>query len=484
MHLFRSAAAAAGLLVGGACVPQAPASSASSASPEFSASRPTTGTEPMEVLGDLQSAIDSIAIATVEGGELPGIAVGVWAGGKPVHLRGYGLAVLEGAVAATDSTAFRIGSIAKQITAAAVLRMEEQGRLSVSDPISRYLANAPAHWEAVTIHHLLNHTSGIPSYTELEEWRRRSSERLTIDQLIALFRELPLEFEPGAGWVYNNSGYLLLGPVIERVSGLPYAEYVVEELAAPLGLRETGECGEQAPGIAVGYRPGPDGFVPAAGNQLGGTFADGDLCSSARDLLRWTAALAEGRVVSPGTYTRMTTPGMLSDGREFPYGYGFQLLHHEGAGRVVEHGGGVPGFVSSIAYYPEQEVIIAVLTNRGTNTAPVVKEAIARHLFADLRPPVLDIELPTERISTYTASYDLYLSPSNIGPFPATIVERDGKIMAQVEEMEIPLLWQGRHEFVDGLDLGLRLSFEVEDARAVKLVMQRSGMTFEGERRQ
>jgi D-alanyl-D-alanine carboxypeptidase len=481
MHRFRSGAAVAALLVGGACVPQAPASSAA---PEFSASPPTAGTEPMEVVGDLQSAIDSIANATVDGGELPGISVGVWAGGKLVHLRGYGLAVLEGAAAATDSTAFRIGSIAKQITAAAVLRLEEQGRISVSDPISRYLADAPAHWEAVTIHHLLTHTSGIPSYTELEEWRSRSSEHLTIDQLIGFIRELPLEFEPGAGWVYNNSGYLLLGPVIERVSGLTYTQYIAEELATPLGLRETGGCGEQDPGTAVGYRPGPDGFVPAAGNQLGGTFADGDLCSSARDLLRWTAALAEGRIVRPATYTRMTTRGMLSDGREFPYGYGFQLLHHEGAGRVVEHGGGVPGFVSSLAYYPEQDVIIAVLTNRGTNTAPLVKEAIARHVFADLRPPVLDIELPAERISTYTGSYELYLSPSNIGPFPARIVERDGKILARVEEMEIPLLWQGRHEFVDGLDLGLRLSFEVEDARAVKLVMQRSGMNFEGERRQ
>jgi D-alanyl-D-alanine carboxypeptidase len=453
-----------------------------SVSPVATASIPGAQNGEHDLPAAVVSEIDSTVRAFVDNGDLPALAAGVWAKGRPIYMRGHGMAHIDAAVAASESTPFRIGSIAKQMTAAAVMRLEAQGRLSLSDPISRFIDDAPAHWEPVTLHHLLTHTGGMPSYTDRQEWRERHSEKLSVDDLIAIFRDLPLTFEPGTSWAYSNSGYLLLGPVIERASGRSYSEYVTEELAAPLGLRETGPCDERRAGMAVGYRPGAEGFIPAASNQIGGPFADGDLCSSVRDLLRWTNALSEGRVVSAESWSRMTSRARLDDGREIHYGYGFDLLHLEGVGEVVEHGGGVPGFRSHLAYYPEQDVAIVVLTNRGTDTAQMVKEAIARHLFADLLPRTVDLALPPGQIAVYVGSYDLYLAPSNQGPFTMGIFEREGRMFAEVEKNEIPLLWQGQHEFVDGLELGLRLRFEVEGGRAVKLISERSGLKFEGTR--
>jgi D-alanyl-D-alanine carboxypeptidase len=303
-----------------------------------------------------------------------------------------------------------------------------------------------------------------------------------VAELIAMVRELPLAFEPGTSWAYSNTGYLLLGPVIERVSGRTFAEYVEAELAAPLGLRETGPCRDQDPRAAVGYRPGPDGFIPATPNQLGGPFADGDLCSSVRDLLRWTAALADGRVIAPDAYRRMTTRVRLNDGVETHHGYGFDLLHHDGAGRTVEHGGGVAGFRGHLAHYPEQGVVIAVLTNRGTGAAQMLRNAIASELFAGLEPATLDLELPAGRAGVYAGTYLLYLQPTNQGPFPIEIAARDGRVFAEAEGTEIPLRWQGDDEFA-APEHGLRLRFVVEGDRAVRLALQRSGMQLEGARR-
>jgi D-alanyl-D-alanine carboxypeptidase len=434
------------------------------------------------VAPELLVAIDSIARSVVEAGEVAGISVAVSSGGRPIHTGSYGLAVVEDDTPLADGAVFRIGSIAKQFTAAAVLRLAEEGRLSLEDPLSRHLSDLPPHWQAVTVHQLLTHTSGIPSYTDLREFWDRATEVLPVQERIGMVRDLPLAFEPGTRWAYNNTGYLLLGLIIERLSGLTYGEYVEQELVAPLDLRETGACSEQDARLVRGYRRGPGGFVPARSNQIGGPFADGDLCSSARDLLRWTTALGDGRVVRPGSYRRMITRGRLLDGQEIHYGYGFDLMHLEGVGPVVEHGGGVPGFIGHLAHYPEQDVTIAVLTNTFEPAAQKAKQAIERRLFASLLPAVLDMELPPERIATYAGTYELYLPAANLGPFPARIFGSGGRLMAELEGTEIPLLWQGGHVFIDGSGHGLRHTFEVIDGRAVKLVVQRSGLDFEGDR--
>jgi D-alanyl-D-alanine carboxypeptidase len=431
---------------------------------------------------EVLAAIDSIALAAVQGGEVAGISVGVAAGGRPIHTRSYGLAVVEDASPASDSTVFRIGSIAKQITAAAVLRLEEEGRLSLEDPIAPHLTDTPRHWKAVTIRQLLNHTSGISSYTDLDEHWDRATEHMPVEERVGMVRDLPLVFAPGTRWAYNNTGYLLLGQIIENLSGRPYGQYVEQEFVAPLGLRETFACSEADPRMARGYRRGPEGFAAARSNQIGGPFADGDICSSVRDLLRWTTALASGRVVRPETFRRMITRGRLDGGGEIHYGYGFDVMHLDGVGLVAEHGGGVPGFISHLAFYPEQDVIIVVLTNTFEKTAPMAKKAIERVLFASLLPAVLDVELPAERATIYEGTYELNLPGANLGPLPMRIVAADGRLMAEADQVSIPLRWQGGHEFADGGEAGLHMIFEVVDGRAVKLVVQRSGLEFEGSR--
>jgi D-alanyl-D-alanine carboxypeptidase len=431
---------------------------------------------------EVLSAVDSIARAAVSGGQVAGMAVAVSSGGRQVFGRGYGVLRVEDGAPVTDSTVFRIGSIAKQMTAGAIMRLEEEGRLSLSDPVGRYLVHAPAHWEAATIRHLLTHTSGIPSYTDLDEFWAVATEHLPAERRIGMVRDLPLSFEPGSRWAYSNTGYLLLGEILERVDGRPYGRYVQEELLAPLGLRETGACSEADPRMAQGYRPGAEVLVPARTNQVGGPFADGDLCSSVRDLLRWTDALASGRVVRPGTYQRMITRARLDDGTEVHYGFGFDVMHLDGVGRIIEHGGGVPGFIGHLAYYPERGVAVAVLTNTFSPTAQTAKRGMERAIFASLLPAVMDLEVPVERLAVYEGTYELYLPGANMGPFPMRIFALDGRLMAEADQTSIPLRWQGGHEFVDGAEAGLRLIFEVVDGRALRLVVQRSGVEFSGER--
>jgi CubicO group peptidase (beta-lactamase class C family) len=425
------------------------------------------------------TAVDSIVRAAVAGGEIVGISAGIGAGGRAIHSVGYGVASREAGVAAGDSTVYRIGSIAKQMTAAAVLRLEHEGRLSVSEPLERFLPDLPSQWAGVTIHHLLTHTSGIPGYTNVRAFRDRATEPLSVADRLAFVTQLPLEFEPGSRWAYSNTGYLLLGPVIERASGVTYGQYV-EQMLAPLGLRETGACTADAPGMASGYSRLGDTFEPAVSNQVGDTFADGDLCSSVRDLLRWTSALARGAIVPQASYHRMVSRARLNDGSEVHYGYGFDVMSLDGVGPVVEHGGGVPGFRSHLAYYPAQDVAIVVLTNTAEPAAQLAKRAIERRVFAALLPEVLALELPADRAAQYEGTFSLYLRPAGMGPFPMRVFVSDGRLVAHAEGAEVPLLWQGGHEFADGMNEGLRLYFEVVDGRATRLTVTRAGLEFVG----
>jgi D-alanyl-D-alanine carboxypeptidase len=471
---YRLSAVAACMLAAAGCAPAAmtPAAPTGPAAPAAAAVAWAPATAAL-------TAVDSIVRAAVEGGDVAGISAGIAAGGRVVHLVGHGLASQETGVAASDSTVYRIGSIAKQMTAAAVLRLEQEGRLSVSDPIERFLPDVPPQWAGVTLHHLLTHTSGIPSYTNVREFWDRATERLSVSDRLAYVTRLPLDFEPGSRWAYSNTGYLLLGPIIERASGVTYAHYV-KQLLAPVGLRETGACGDDDPRLAIGYVRRGAALEPALSNQVGDTFADGDLCSSVRDLLRWSGALASGAVIPQASYHRMVTRARLNDGREVHYGYGVDIMALDGVGPVVEHGGGVPGFRSHLAYYPEHDVAIVVLTNTAEPAAHLAKRAMERQVFAALLPEVVALELPAERAAQYEGTFNLYLRSADMGPFPMRVLVSDGRLVAVADGAEVPLLWQGGHEFADGMNEGLRLHFEVVDGRATRLTVTRAGLEFVG----
>src|SRR5690348_4828479 len=206
--------------------------------------------------------VDSVATAAVAEHRTAGVSVAVVKNGRTILSKGYGFADLENDVPATPETVYRIGSVTKQFTAAAIMRLMEQGKLSLDDTLQKFLPNFPTQGNRVTVRHLLNHTSGIKSYTSLgPKWARVMRIDLATDSLVALFANEPFDFKPGDAWLYDNSGYFLLGMIIEKVSGKPYGKYLKDEIFTPLGLKSTIYC-DQAPLIkhrAQGYATQPGG---------------------------------------------------------------------------------------------------------------------------------------------------------------------------------------------------------------------------------
>ena len=328
----------------------------------------------------LVRAVDSLAGAAVGSGSVAGVSVAVSRGGRTVVARGYGLADIGRKAPVTPATIFRGGSLAKQFTAAAVMRLAEQGRLSLDDEITRYLPDYPAQGHRVLIRHLLAHTSGIRNYTSLgPRWASRNREPMSADSIIALFAPEPFEFAPGTDFRYNNSGYFLLGRIIEKVTGRPYADVLQAEVIAPLALPATKYCpSDPVPETdASGYSRRGGALVPSAPLNMNHPFAAGALCTSAEDLVRWTLALSGGKVVSPESYRRMITPDPLADGRRMPYGYGLGLLSMAGHPGIA-HAGGMNGFMAQLAHFPADSLVVAVMVNTEGDVADRLAFAIAR----------------------------------------------------------------------------------------------------------
>jgi CubicO group peptidase (beta-lactamase class C family) len=301
----------------------------------------------------LEEVVDALAAQGFMG------AVLVARGDEVLLNKGWGQANVEWNVPNTPSTRFRIASITKQFTAAAILLLEERGKLSVDDPVRKYLPDAPASWNTITIFHLLTHTSGVPDYSALPPYR--SVGPLTPTEVVARFRDAPLDFVPGERWNYSNSGYALLGLLIERVSGRSYAEFLRENIFMPLNMDDSGYDLSRDVILrrASGYRRTPAGIVNAPYLDMSLPYAAGGLYSTTGDLLTWTRALFGGRLLSAASLRKMTTPVPQSPG-----GYAFGLNVQSVGGRTVMfHAGGINGFTTTLAYYPDSRVTIAVLSN-------------------------------------------------------------------------------------------------------------------------
>jgi D-alanyl-D-alanine carboxypeptidase len=343
----------------------------------------------------LVSYVDSVSTAAISQKQTAGVSVAVVKNGRTVLAKGYGFADLENDVPATPETVYRIGSVTKQFTSAAIMRLMEQGKLSLDDTLQKFFPNFPTQGNRVTVRHLLNHTSGIKSYTSLgPKWARVVRLDLATDSIVALFANEPFDFKPGDSYRYNNSGYFLLGMIIEKLSGKPYGQYVKDELFTPLGLKSTMYC-DQAPLIkhrAQGYAPQPGGgFINAEPLSMTQPYAAGSLCSTVNDLVVWTQALSSGKVVSPASYKLMTTPVTLNDGKPMNYGFGLGT-GMVGGHRQVSHNGGINGFVSELHHYPDDSVITVVLTNTGVLTAIQLERLIARRTLGIKEIPAVAID--------------------------------------------------------------------------------------------
>jgi D-alanyl-D-alanine carboxypeptidase len=350
-------------------------------------------------------------LVTPEG---PGAAVAVRQGGEVVHSAGYGLANVEWGIPIDTETVFRIGSITKQFTAAAILRLAADGKLAIDDPIERHLPDYPIRERRITLRHLLNHTSGVKSYTAMPVFMEIMARDLPLVELIARFREAPPDFAPGERYLYNNSGYVLLGAVIEAASGKSYEAFLMEIFFEPLGLARTSYLHNHTivPKRASGYALART-LLNAAPISMTLPHAAGALGSTAEDLLAWELALRSGRAVAPADYGAMIAPGALSDGA--PISYGFGLLNQTYRGRrMIGHGGGINGFASHLAYWPQNDVAIAVVSNSGSFPVQQAAFALARRAIgeADLvrEPVALDAAALASCAGEYRFELDYTLS--------------------------------------------------------------------------
>lgn len=278
---------------------------------------------------------------------------------KTLLCQGFGLANRELEVPNTPHTKFRLGSITKQFTAMAVSILQEQGKLKVDDLISKHLDQTPPSWEKVSIRHLLNHTSGIPSYTGFPQMMSRTvRQTATIDEVIATFRDKDLEFQPGERFTYSNSAYVLLGKIIERAAGQDYEAFLREAVFRPLEMDDTGydHNGTILPGRAAGYVKTPEGLANAPFIDMTWPHAAGALYSTVNDMARWDEALCEGKLITAESYQAMFTSG------KGDYGFGWFIRDREGH-KEIGHGGGIHGFSTSILRYPDDKVCVVVLSN-------------------------------------------------------------------------------------------------------------------------
>ncbi|HEX9940497.1 MAG TPA: serine hydrolase [Thermoanaerobaculia bacterium] len=356
---------------------------------------------------DLAAYADRL-LAAAYPADQPGAAVLVMKDGQVVLRKGYGMANLELGVPVSPDMVFEIGSVTKQFTAAAILMLEEQGKLRLADEVTKYLPDYPTHGEKITIEHLLTHTSGIPSYTGLPEWFSRIREDLKVEDVIALFKDKPLEFKPGEQWRYNNSAYILLGAVIEKASGKSYERFVEEEIFQKLGMTHSryGHHEEVIPRRAAGYTRDENGFRHANYVSMTQPYSAGSLMSTVDDLAIWDRALAGETLLKKASLERMFTPARLSSGRSTRYGYGLGVYELEGR-RVLEHGGGIFGYTSFLLRVPEEGLFVAILSNSDSpETSPdslalrIAAKALGKPL-EERTPVTLDDKKLDEYVGVY-----------------------------------------------------------------------------------
>lgn len=422
--------------------------------------------------------VDSIARAEIRRRPAAGLSIGVVKGGDTLVWKGYGKADLEQDVDATPETVYRIGSITKQFTSSAIMRLVEKGTISLDDPITKFLPDFPLQGHDVRMRHLLNHTSGIRSYTNIGPlfWEK-SRQDLTDEQLLELFVKEPFDFDPGARYAYNNSGYYLLGVILSKLGGKPYGDYMAETMFGPLGLDQTLYCHEPTIVLhrAQGYALKDGKLVNDAPISMNTPGAAGALCSTIGDLAKWASLLESGRVVSPASYEAMTTPGMLDNGSKLSYGYGLGVGELAGHPKIA-HGGGINGFVTQLSRYPADDLTIVVLANAESARPGNIETAIARQVLGI--PPRVPKDLPmtaAER-ARYVGSYSLESIDTRVR-------EVDGKLVMDGPEGPLTLLHEGNGVFLTREAQDVIVRFRMQGQTAMSFVIDYQGSRLTGERK-
>lgn len=397
---------------------------------------------------NLESQIDDILKATYKINE-PGATALVYKNGEVIYRKAFGNANLELGVPMQPEYVFEIGSITKQFTAIAILMLEEQGKIKVEDPITKYISDYPTNGKTITIHHLLNHTSGIKSYTSLQSFMKHARTDMTPSELIDKFKNEPMDFEPGEKFLYNNSGYVLLGHIIEIITGESYADFIQKNIFDKVGMSNShyGSMKKLINNRATGYQQNDNGYVNADYLSLTLPYAAGSLMSNVDDLLKWQKALNTNKLISQKTYEKAINGSSLNNGEHIVYGYGLSAGKIQGS-KSISHGGGIFGYTTQGIYMPEEDVFVSVLTNCDCNSPGGVANRITALVIGK---PFLDkadaITLSEAKLKKWVGTYEF---PDGAIRF---ITINDGKIFSQREgstKMEIYPMSESMFIFEDG----------------------------------
>lgn len=354
----------------------------------------------------LEAVADRHVNELIDAGQLAGAAVRVVAKDEVLFEKAYGHADLEWMVPMEADAQFEIGSITKQFTAAAILKLVEEDKLSLTDDMTQYFPDFDTRGYNINIRQLLDHTSGIQGYTESPVFGELVFKKMPRDTLVDLMEAEGFQFAPGTAQIYNNTAFFMLGLIIEQLSGTTYENYLDSVFFRPLGMENTYYCSESriTPGKAHGYDMGPEGMVHKGYLDHTWPYAAGSLCSTVADLTKWSLALhRDKKVLSDETYLAMITPIPLNDGTPQDYGLGIMAWEVDGV-KVIEHGGGINGFLSDMKYLPEEDIVVVTLMNTAAGPGP---GALTRKLlleladFSPFKPIDLDVE-PESFVGKYS----------------------------------------------------------------------------------
>jgi CubicO group peptidase (beta-lactamase class C family) len=328
---------------------------------------------------DLGTELDTIMQKVTKAGVFSGSVLAA-RDGKIILSQGYGLADRDKKIPNTAQTRYRIYSITKQFTAMAILMLQEQGKLNVQDPICQFISNCPAAWKEITLHHLLTHTSGIPDFIGSADYAEIKATPSPPDQTILRFKDKPLDFKPGEKWSYSNSNYILLGTIIERVSGQTYEDFLQKNIFEPLKMVNTGYDHNRMD-LAAGYAN--QTIIKADDVDMSIPYAAGGLYSTVEDLYRWDQALSTEQLVPQKALdTMFTAHASVPDSGGLGYGYGWfigQWLNR----RNIFHGGSLVGYTSLIDRYPDDKVTVIVLTNQENLDPATTSDMVEKKIFGE-----------------------------------------------------------------------------------------------------
>jgi len=353
----------------------------------------------------LEENIDQLLEAKYKPNE-PGATALISKNGEVIYRKAFGNANLELGIAMTPENVFEIGSITKQFTAIAILMLEEQGKLKIEDDITKFIPDYPTNGKTITIHHLLNHTSGIKSYTSMGSFMKLSRTDMTPTELIDVFKNEPMDFDPGEKFLYNNSGYILLGYIIEVASGQTYADFIEKNMFEVLGMSNSsyGSMSKLIKNRASGYQD-RDGYVNAAYLSLTLPYAAGSLMSNVDDLLVWQKALNTYQLITKESYEKAIHGSSLNNGEHIGYGYGLIEGNIQGS-KSISHGGGIFGYTTQGIYLPNEDVLVSILTNCSCNSPRGVANKIAALVIGKPFPDIKNaVTLSESELKKWTGAY-------------------------------------------------------------------------------